>query len=72
MGPRNVLRMKEAILSLLAGDIFGGSPIRGSLTAFKALYYIVALLNPRRSLAAWRKRQMNIQPVEAEQRMTAG
>ncbi len=72
MGPRNVLRMKEAILSLLAGDIFGGSPIRSSLNAFKALYYIVALLNPRRSLTAWRKRQMNIQPVEAEQRMTAG
>jgi flavin-dependent dehydrogenase len=63
MSPRNVLRMKEAILSLLAGDIFGGSPIGPSLRAFKVLYYINTLLTPRRSLAAWRQRAINIRPA---------
>lgn len=60
MSPRNLLRMKEAILALLAGDIFGHSPIGPSLRAFKVLYYISSLLTPRRSLAAWRQRAINI------------
>jgi hypothetical protein len=64
MSPRNLLRMKEAILSLLAGDIFGGSPIGPSLQAFKVLYYINSILTPRRTLAAWRQRAINIGPAE--------
>jgi hypothetical protein len=64
MAPRNTLRMKEAIMSLLAGDIFGSTPIWGSLRAFKALYYIASLLTPRRSLAALRQRAINIKPAE--------
>ena len=71
MAPRNALRMKEAILSLLAGDIFGGSPIGPSLTAFKALYYVTSFLTPKRSVAALRQRARNIQPADPE-RMTAG
>lgn len=71
MGPRNVLRMKEALLGLLAGDIYGSTPIWSSLRAFKALYYIVSLANLRRSLAAVRRRRINIQPVEPD-RMAAG
>lgn len=61
MNPRNVLRMKDAILSLLAGDIFGKTPIWPALNAFKGVYYISALLSPRRSLAAIRRRRRNIQ-----------
>jgi flavin-dependent dehydrogenase len=67
MGPRNTLRMKEALLSLLAGDIFGKTPIWASLRAFKLLYYAVACLNLKRSLAAVRRRTLNIRPVEPEQ-----
>lgn len=65
MGPRNILRMKEALLSLLAGDIFGKTPIWRSLLAFKVLYYASSVLNFRRSFAAWRRRRVNIQPVDA-------
>ena len=72
MAPRNVLRMKEAILSLLAGDIFGKSPIRLSLTAFKVLYYLSAFLTPRRSLAALKQRAKNIQPAEPERLIAGG
>ena len=51
LGPRNVLRMEEALLSLLAGDIFGRTPIWGRLRLFKALYYVLVLRQPRPLLA---------------------
>ena len=73
MGPRNVLRMKEALLGLLAGDIYGNTPLWSSLRAFKVLYYIVSALNLRRSLAAVKRRRFNIQSVEPQpDRMIAG
>ena len=70
MGPRNILRMKEAMLGLLAGDIFGKTPIWPSLRAFKALYYLVSFANLKRSLQAMRRRRFNIRPVETDH-MTA-
>jgi hypothetical protein len=38
LAPRNLLRMKEAMLSVLAGDIFGSTPIWPSVRAFKLTY----------------------------------
>ncbi|MGH8142218.1 MAG: NAD(P)/FAD-dependent oxidoreductase [Steroidobacteraceae bacterium] len=61
--PANPLRMKEALLSVLAGDIFGASPIWGSLRAFKVLYALSALLHPGRSARDLRRRQHNIQSL---------
>ena len=60
MHPKNPLRMKEALLSVLAGDIFGRTPIWLSLMAFKAVYYATALLNLRSSLGAWRRRRHHL------------
>jgi hypothetical protein len=65
MGPRNLLRMQEALLSVLAGDVFGRTPIKGPLRAFKALYYGISLLNFGRTLTAWRNRKRNIRSVDA-------
>ena len=62
-GPRNILRMKEALLSLLSGDIFGKTPIWGSLFAFKVVYYATSLRNLGRSLRAWQRRRVNIRPL---------
>jgi flavin-dependent dehydrogenase len=70
LGPRNSLRMEEALLSVLAGDIFGRTPIWGRLRLFKALYYLMSLATLGRSLRAWRRRAVNIRP-EAEH-MTSG
>lgn len=67
MAPRNFLRVKEALLSVLAGDIFGQTPIWRSVKAFKVLYYALSLLEYKRAWAAWKQRQENIKPVgEAE------
>lgn len=43
MSPRNWFRMEEAVLSLLAGGIFDGWPIRLRLYMFRAIYYATKL-----------------------------
>ena len=48
--PQNPLRVKEALISLLAGDIFGKTPI----------WPLLSLGKLKRSLAAWRRRKVNI------------
>ncbi len=63
MTPKNPLRMRETLLSVLAGDIFGNTPIRFSLGAFKGVYYLSSLFNLRRTLAAVRQRRLNIAPT---------
>jgi flavin-dependent dehydrogenase len=65
MAPRNPLRMKEALLTVLAGDIYGRTPFRGPLRAFKSLYWLTSLRHPLRTWRAWRRRQDNIRDVEA-------
>ncbi len=69
MFPSNVWRVKEALLSLLAGDIYGKTPIWRSLWILKSLYYLVSAQHLRRSLTAWRRRARNIQdqgPLQGE------
>ena len=60
MYPSEKLRMKEALLSLLAGDIFGGTPIWRSIALFKAAFYLLSLQNLSRTYSAWRQRRFNI------------
>ena len=64
MQPRNIFRVKEALLSVLAGDVFGKTPIHGPLLLFKGLYYAASLLNFRRTFTAWRARKRNIRVVD--------
>lgn len=64
MRPRNVLRSKEAVLSLLAGDIFSSTPFRPALRFFKVLYYMNAWMHWRSTWNAWRARRRNIRPVD--------
>lgn len=65
MHPQNPMRMQEAVLSLLAGDIYGKTPIWGSLALFKAVYYMGSLFTLPRSWRAWRLRQQWIRDVGA-------
>ncbi len=64
MGPSNIFRVKEALLSVLAGDVFGKTPIRRPVLIFKGLYYAISLLNFRRAIQAWRRRKSNIRVVD--------
>lgn len=65
MRPRNPLRAKSAVLSLLAGDIYGRTPIWPALGFFKLLYYSAALANATRSWRAWRQRRHLIADIGA-------
>jgi flavin-dependent dehydrogenase len=60
MRPSNKMRMQDAIISLLAGDLFRGTPIDRSLRAFKVVYYLWGLLNPKSALSGWRRRRRSI------------
>ena len=64
MEPANPMRVKEALLSLLAGDIYGKTPIWGSVRIMKALYYLVSIGNLGRTVRAWKRRRINIRDVE--------
>ena len=65
MAPQNPFRVREAPLSLLAGDIHGKTPIWGSIAILKTLYYVVSIGNLRRTVHAWRRRRVNIRDVGA-------
>ena len=65
MAPQNPFRVKEALLSLLAGDIHGKTPIWGSIAILKALYYLVSIGNLGRTVRAWRRRRVNIRDMGA-------
>ena len=64
MGPRNIFRVQEALLSMLSGDVFGKTPIWRSIFMFKMLYYGANLVQPRRALMAWKQRAFNIRKVD--------
>jgi flavin-dependent dehydrogenase len=73
MHPRNILRAKEAVMSVLAGDIFGRTPFRPSLLFFKCVYWVSSLGNLPRSWRAWRRRRELVAdagPVNGETVMT--
>jgi len=64
MYPKNIFRVKEALLSVLAGDIFGKTPIWRSIWMFKLLYYIANIIQPKRAYMGWKRRRFNIRWVE--------
>ncbi len=64
MEPRNYFRIKEALLSVLAGDLFGKTRIGGPLLIFKGFYYATSIVNFGRTLKAWRMRRHNIRLLD--------
>jgi len=51
--PRNVWRVEEAVVSMLAGDVFDARPVLWRLRIFRLIYALAAL---RLAPAAWRSR----------------
>jgi len=47
MSPRNMFRVEEAVLSILAGAIFDGWPVRVRLYLFRMIYYVTKLSHLR-------------------------
>ncbi|WP_345534136.1 NAD(P)/FAD-dependent oxidoreductase [Viridibacterium curvum] len=57
MHPRNVWRMQEALLSILAGDIFRDTPVWPRLMGFKFIYYMSCLSILPQAIKSWRWRK---------------
>lgn len=62
--PQNMFRIREAMVSLLSGDLFGGTALRRRLALFKVIYYLHVLAAPRTNLAAYRRRRQQVAPSE--------
>jgi flavin-dependent dehydrogenase len=62
----NHAHLKEALLSVLAGDIYRRTPITGRVALFKLIYYIASALSLRKSIAAWRRRRRSIHDPSSE------
>ncbi len=65
MAPRNVLRVKEALLAVLAGDIFHNRAIWPSVGVFKAIYYLDSLVHLGRTRAAMRQRAIRLREAQS-------
>jgi flavin-dependent dehydrogenase len=55
--PRNVLRVEEAMISMLAGDVFRDGGVRWRLRVFKLLYLIASVLELKSSFTSFRRRR---------------
>lgn len=58
--PRNAFGMEQAVISMLAGDVFGAPEIGRRLAVYKLLYYFSSLRRLRATLSYWRNRRGRI------------
>jgi len=58
--PRNVLRVVQAVISMLAGDVYHNTRVRQRLFVFKTIYNVSWLIRWRESLAHHRLRMASI------------
>jgi flavin-dependent dehydrogenase len=63
MNPKNVFKVKSGLISLLAGDIFGSTPIYWKIVTFKAIYYLISISKWKDSIASYKLRRRNAQSV---------
>jgi flavin-dependent dehydrogenase len=57
MYPANPLRVQEAVISLLAGDVDRDNGVRPRLRVFQVIYYLYALIQPFATIREWKKRK---------------
>jgi flavin-dependent dehydrogenase len=63
MHPKNMFKVKQGLMSLLAADLGHGPAYRRSLFMFKVVYYFVSLMNWRRTYEGWKRHRANIRDM---------
>ncbi|MBO9717244.1 MAG: FAD-dependent oxidoreductase [Pseudoxanthomonas sp.] len=58
--PRNVLQLEQAVISMLAGDVFDNAAVRWRLRVFRMVYALTALRMAPRALAGWLRRRQQV------------
>jgi flavin-dependent dehydrogenase len=66
MAPSNRFRIQEAILALLSGDLYRGTPIYRSLFAFKVIYYVTSAFRFKQTFRAWRTSRKSLRVLKVE------
>ena len=61
--PRNILRVEDGVISMLAGDVFDSPPVMLRLKLFKLIYAIGGLLNLPRFVGELRNRRRQADAV---------
>ena len=64
--PRNVLQVVQAVVSMLAGDVYHNRKVRQRLLVFKTIYNVSWLLRWRESLADRRMRMAQVKAANQE------
>ena len=60
---KNTFHMQEAVISILIGDLFRDTPLKLSLTLFKAVYYSMFTLHFASSGRGYRRRPHNTKAI---------
>jgi len=58
--PRNHLQLEQAVISMLAGDVFDNRRVRWRLRVFRVVYALTALRMAPRALAGWLRRRRQV------------
>jgi len=58
--PRNVLQLEQAVISMLAGDVFDSKPVRWRLRVFRLVYALTALQLAPQALRGWLRRRRQV------------
>ena len=66
MHPRNMWRMQEALLSILAGDLFRNTPVWPRLMGFKFIYYCSCISILPQAIKTWAWRRRNVKTAVEE------
>ncbi|MDD3609245.1 MAG: NAD(P)/FAD-dependent oxidoreductase [Halothiobacillaceae bacterium] len=59
MHPSHAMKMQSAVITLLAGDVFGRTRTTVPILAFRSIYYGFSALRLRQTLPAWWRRVRN-------------
>jgi len=70
--PRNVWQIEQAVISMLAGDVFDNARVRRRLLAFRLIYALTALRMAPQTLHAWLRRRRDARIAFSEETLQPG
>ncbi|MFC0676526.1 FAD-dependent oxidoreductase [Lysobacter korlensis] len=70
--PRNALRVEDAVIAMLAGDVFDSAAVRWRLRVFRLIYLLTALGGAAQALGDWRHRRRQARVVFTEETLQPG
>jgi flavin-dependent dehydrogenase len=70
--PRNLWQIEQAVISMLAGDVFDNPRVRRRLRAFRLIYALTALRLAPSTLRSWLRRRRDARSAFAEETLQPG